>query len=100
MYELNGHRTLTYGRRNAFGRARAHVASGENAGMTRGCRFSVQLGDCIRSGPVRMKPRGSRAISSGNQSVRGVAPVKLKTAGVAMCRVSPHVLLSISTPSR
>src|ERR1700730_15770556 len=46
-----------------------------------GWRFAVQCGDSVNVIPVRTKCLSSRSISGGNQSVRGVAPMKLNTAG-------------------
>src|SRR4249920_1009866 len=56
--------------------------------------------DCVKAGPVRINPQESVSISLGSQSVRGTAPIKLKSAGVSSVRTSPVLLLTISTECR
>jgi hypothetical protein len=46
-----------------------------------GGRAMLHDRDCERAAPVRTNPFASRSISEGSQSVRGVAPIKLNTAG-------------------
>jgi hypothetical protein len=53
-----------------------------------GERRAVQS-DCVKAGPVRINPRESVSISLGSQSLRGTAPIKLKSAGVSSVRTSP-----------
>src|SRR6266513_631719 len=62
-----------------------------------GCRFKVQCRESPSSIPVRTKCFSSFSISDGNQSVRGVAPMKLKRAAIGSVSFSPVVLFKIST---
>src|SRR5438105_10970201 len=59
-----------------------------------GCRFKVQCPESPSSIPVRTKCFSSFSISDGNQSVRGVAPMKLKRAAVAKVLFLPVVLFT------
>src|SRR5437016_7485864 len=61
-----------------------------------GCRFKVQCRESPSSIPVRTKCFSSFSISDGNQSVRGVAPIKLKRAAVGSVFFSPVVFFKIS----
>jgi hypothetical protein len=56
--------------------------------------------DCARAVPVRTNPFASRSMSEDSQSVRGVAPMKLNTAGVSMVLCCPVLLFAISTAVR
>src|SRR5438132_6120201 len=62
-----------------------------------GCRFRVHCRESPNSIPVRTKCFSSFSISGGNQSVRGLAPMKLKRAAVVSIFFSPVVLFKIST---
>ncbi|CAN5902572.1 hypothetical protein BH23GEM7_BH23GEM7_15130 [soil metagenome] len=64
-----------------------------------GSRASVQCGESAAARPVTMKPLLSVAISVGSQPMRGIAPMKVKTAGVAIVRNSPVAVFSTSTAS-
>src|SRR6266480_47289 len=59
----------------------------------------AHIGASATSVPVLMKPLLSRAISGGNHSVQGVAPIIEKTAGVSTVRRSPVFAFSNSTAS-
>ncbi len=51
-------------------------------------RFADRRRDCDVVGPVRTNFFSSLPISDGSQSVCGVAPMRLNTAGVSSVRIS------------
>src|SRR5512144_556901 len=55
----------------------------------KGGRRAVQWGDCARARPVWTNPLASLSIAGGNQSVCGIAPMKLNTAGVSTVHACP-----------
>src|SRR5262245_27482797 len=61
--------------------------------------FARQAGVSATATPVLMKPLSSRAISAGNHSVQGFAPIIENTAGVLITLRSPVCVFSISTSS-
>ena len=85
MDELDRHRPLADGRGHPLDRpARTSPAAntpGRLVSSRNGDRFAVQCLDEARLGPVVTNCLASRSISAGSQSVRGTAPMKLKTAG-------------------
>ena len=93
MDELDRHRALADGRGDALDRAGAHVAGGEHAGPAGLQQERLPLGRPVRrtrpaparSGRTPWRPARSPA---GSQSVRGTAPMKLKSAGVLQ---RPHL---------
>ena len=85
MDELDGHRSLADRRGDALDRAGATSPAANTparlVSSRKGGRRRVQAASRASAGPVRMKPFASRSISGGSQSVRGIAPMKLNTAG-------------------
>ena len=100
VHELDCYRTLADGRRDALDRAGAHIPGREHARPAgfeqKRWPLRAQVGDWARAGPVRTNPFESISISLGNQSVRGTAPMKLKSAAASSTCVWPVLLLTIS----
>ena len=87
MDELDRHGSFADGRRHSLHRARAHVAGREHARPTGLEQQRRTLPRPVLRGPAPTRcdePLGVGLISCGSHSVRGTAPMKLKSAAVSM----------------